>query len=113
MQMRMHLIKEGISAEARNRASLKGARKNESMEAEGGGKRERESPFAILLPRTRCYLYSDRFPIIREYEQTNEETNKNHGGNDGKKVGFRGEACVIEIHLWARMSCRSLLSLVP
>jgi len=87
MQMRIHLIKEGISAQARNRAErLERAREYKSEQANGREGRERAR---LPLSRARCYLYSDRFPIIRTSERANERRNErpneNHGGNGGKE----------------------------
>lgn len=62
----------------------------------------------------RGYLYSGRFPIIGgTSERTDERTRVAAASTPMGRRGYSGwrGTCVIGVHLWARMSCRSLLSL--
>lgn len=87
------------------------AKSGRTSRAQGGKsrreekKRDRERERGASCSLVRGYLYSDRFPIIGG---TNE---REFAAAPTERRNRRG-SCVIGIHLWARMSCRSLLSLV-
>lgn len=88
-----------ISAESDQTRAQGGKSRREKKVGER--ERERREPFA----RARLFIFK---PIsnYRGYERT-----RIRSGTDGKEEPER-ILCVIGIHLWARMSCRSLLSLV-
>lgn len=97
-----------ISAKSdRTSRAQEGKSREKKRKRERERRRERERKRREPFARARGYLYSDRFPIIGgTNERENSQRHRRKGGT-GERI-----VCVIGIHLWACMSCRSLLSLV-
>lgn len=72
-------------------------------------RRERERGASRSLVRGVIYIQTDfQLSEVRTNERTNENSRRHRRkGGTGERI-----VCVIGIHLWACMSCRSLLSLV-
>lgn len=88
--MRMHLIKEGISAKS-GRALRKRRKGEKSMKRRTG----REGEARIVRSCEVIYIQTD-FQLSEIYERTNERTNGNRGDSgidtDGKDGGFGGRS---------------------
>jgi len=103
MQMRIHLIKEGISAQARNRAErVDRARGNISRRRRTRGKRG--SPFTpfpcevLFIFRPISNYQDERAGERTEKRTTERESRRQRRKGGGIRGGGRG-ACVIGIHL--------------